>query len=149
MVPQERAARPLTIDDMEAAGGVRGLALLVQDAAALRNSVDVDPGGGRRDDAAVGQRRNRGPGVVLPRPALVVAVRIAQIVVRDHIRGLPPRPGGLDPAIQVVEAVDVGVIVAALEVFPDPGPGMGRRAVQVEVAVARARPVQYQKSNLA
>lgn len=86
----------------------------------------MDSGGGRGDHPAGGQRSNCGSGIVLPRLALVVAVCVPQIVIRDHIGGLPPRPRGLDPAIQVVEPVDVRIVVVALEVFPDPGPGVGR-----------------------
>lgn len=127
---------------MEPASGVGDLALLVQDAAVLRDGEDVDAGGGRGDDAAAGQRSHCCARVVLPRLALVVAVCVPQIVVRHHIRRLPPRPRRLDPPVEVVEPVDVRIVVVALEVFPDARPSVGRRAVEVEVAVSGARSVR-------
>lgn len=109
---------------MEPASGIRDLALLVQDAAVLRDGENVDPGGGRGDDTTTGQRSNYCACVVLPRLTFVVAVCVSQIVVRHHIGCLPPRPRRLDSPVEVVEPVDVRIVVVALEVFSDARPGV-------------------------
>lgn len=117
MVPQVCTARRFAVKDMESPGKIRNLTLLIQNATVLRNRVNQASRRSGRDSLAAGQRSDSGACIILPRLTLIITVGIPQVVVRDNIWSLSPCPRSLDTAIQVVETVDVGVVIAALEVL--------------------------------
>lgn len=138
MVPQIGAARRLPIQHMEPPSGIRNLPLLVQNPTSLRDRVHNAPTRRGSNGRAGAHARNCSPGVVLPRKSLVIGIGVAKVVVCHDVGCLAPGPGGLEAAREVVDAVDVGVVVAALEVAADLRPAVRGGAVEVDVGVASA-----------
>lgn len=60
-------------------------------------------------------------------------------MVCDYVWSFPPCPRSLYSVVEVVEAVDVGVVVVASEIPSDLGPCVTAGGVEVEVAVAGSR----------
>lgn len=129
--PGEYAADFFAVENMDAPRRVDGLALLVEDAAVLRDGEGVDPRAGGGDCGTDGRA-----GIVVPCAPEVGAVGVPEIVVCYDVGGFAPGPGDVERGVGVVYAVDVGVVVVPLDVFADGGPGA--RGVLVQVAIARA-----------
>lgn len=119
MIPQIRAARGLPIQHMEPPRAIRNLPLLVQNTAPLWNGVNDTTTCSWPNGCAGAHAGHCCAGIVFPRLALVIGVGVAKVVVGHDVGSLTPSPRDGYTAVDVVKAVDVGIVVAALKVAPD------------------------------
>lgn len=122
--------------NMEPSLCINILSLLVDHATILRYIP--------HQSAAIGSRNGLGQfGIIRVEPSLAVVVGVREVnaMIGISVWSFSNRPRSVKLSVEVVQSVDVGIIVVALDVHALSGPFTCGGAVAMDIAVSRSRSV--------